>query len=70
MPDTTAIITALITDRPLCMDCVVSKSGSASRMVEATLAAIGHVLTLHRDPQARCRACGRVALVVSLDRPR
>jgi hypothetical protein len=70
MPITTAIITALITDRPMCMDCLVTKSGSGSRMVEATLAGIGHVLNVHRDPQSRCRACGRTGLVIYLDRPK
>jgi hypothetical protein len=69
MPDTTAIVTALITDRPMCMDCLVTKSGSPSRVVESTLAAIRHVLAVHRDPQARCRACGKTGLVIYLDRP-
>ena len=69
MPDTTAIVTALITDRPMCMDCLVTKSGSTSRVVESTLAAIARVLAVHRDPEARCHACGTMGLAIYLDRP-
>ena len=54
----------------MCMDCLVTKSGSGSRLVEATLAGIGHVLNVHRDPQARCRVCGRTGLVIYLERPK
>lgn len=70
MPATTAIVTALITDRPMCMDCLVVKSGTTVRALESTLAAIGHVLAVHRDPQARCRVCGKTELGVYVDRPK
>jgi hypothetical protein len=69
MPDFAALVTALILDRPLCDDCLASKSGLGPVELEATLAAIRPVLKLH-EGEGRCRACGESAPVLSLERPR
>jgi hypothetical protein len=66
MPETTAIITALILDRPLCLDCIAMKAGVSHATVEAILARIKKVLTLRRDERGRCRACGTTGVVLWL----
>jgi len=68
MPEKTALITALILDRPMCLDCIATKAGMSGTEAEAIIRAIAAVLELHREP-ARCRACGTSAPVLSLERP-
>ena len=68
MPQTAALITALILERPLCFACMAAKAGTSETGVEATLATIGPVVEIYRDHDGRCRACGNVGLVVSLRR--
>jgi hypothetical protein len=67
MPHRSAIITALLLERPLCMDCVCAKSGMKPVRVNGVLANIGRVLNVRRLPQARCRACGEDRPTVSID---
>jgi hypothetical protein len=69
MPDLIAIVTALILERPLCLRCLVDKSGASRPQVALALRRIGGVLTLHRTPRRRCHACGTVGRVVFVDRP-
>ena len=69
MPQTTALITALILERPLCLSCIAMKAGSSETAVEASLAHIAPVVRIRREPAGRCRACGQDGLVVSLTRP-
>src|SRR5688572_26830335 len=66
VPQKTAIITTLTTSRPLCMPCVSMRAGLSVAEVEATFKAIGE---LRRD-DGRCRACGIVGPVFSVDEPR
>ncbi len=66
LTEATAVITALILDRPMCHDCLATKGGVSLREGEAILERIAAVLELHREV-ARCRACGGIARVVSVD---
>ena len=69
MPATVAIVTALILERPLCISCMATKAGEPSAAVlEAAIERIRHVLELHRT-QERCRACGTLTIVYSIERP-
>ena len=68
MPSRAALITALILDRPLCLSCISARAVATPNEVDASLSAIGQVLTLGRDTD-RCRACGTEGPVVWLERP-
>jgi len=68
MPDRAALITALILDRPMCLDCIVVQSGVRTRDLDATLATVSGVLSLHLAG-GRCQGCGTMTTVLSLDRP-
>ena len=69
MPQKTAIIAALTTSRPLCMACVSSRAGLSSAEVEVLFHAIEEVMPLRRE-DGRCRACGTVGPVFSVEVPR
>jgi hypothetical protein len=70
MPNLAPLVTALILDRPTCLDCIASKGGLSSRRTASVIERIARVLTLHRQI-GRCRACGRMdAEVMFVDRPR
>ena len=68
MPKMHALITALILDRPLCMDCLQIKTRLGVDEVEDHLGRIGEALTLHRS-RNKCRSCGTVTDVMSVERP-
>ena len=68
MPDRAAIITALILDRPLCEECLASKSGLSPSSIDETLTIVRTALKLH-ETEGRCRACGESKHVLFLDRP-
>ena len=69
VPQTAALITALILERPLCFSCIATKVGTSETGVEASLAIVAPIVQVHRDHQGRCRACGDLGPVVSLLRP-
>jgi len=69
MPNLAPLVTALILDRPMCLDCIAAKSGQSAARVETVVERIGTVLSLHRQT-GRCRACGRMdAEVMFVTRP-
>lgn len=68
MPDRAALIVALILERPMCLDCIASKSGLGAADVDTTMATVRAALQLH-VAQDRCRACGATTSVFSFDRP-
>ena len=69
MPATAAIVTALILERPLCISCIAAKAGEPSAVsLEASMERIRHVLEMRRR-QERCRGCGTLTTVFSVDRP-
>jgi len=70
MPDTAAVITALILERPLCISCIATKAGEPSAVaLEAALDRIRHVVDTCRARE-RCRACGTLTIVYSVERLR
>ena len=68
MPERAALITSLILERPMCLDCIALKANASLNEVEASFLQIGRVLRLIRYAAERCRACGTVGLVFSLER--
>jgi len=69
MPELTASITALLIERPTCLNCLTDKSGAAPSAVIESLRRIEQVLTMHRADADRCHACGEVGRVIFIDRP-
>jgi hypothetical protein len=65
---TAALITALILERPMCLDCIAHKANVSLNTVEASFLQIGRVLQLRRHANERCRACGVDGLAFSLER--
>lgn len=69
MPQRTAIVTALITERPLCMACISSRAGLPIAEVQVVFGVIQQVLPIRDAAHARCRACGTVGPVFSVEQP-
>jgi hypothetical protein len=70
MPDAVALITAVLLERPLCVDCLRTKSGLTEQSeIADTLRRIQRVLLLRYDASGRCHACGEAREVFSLERP-
>jgi hypothetical protein len=69
MPANSALIAVLILDRPLCVDCIASKSAITLSEVGHYLTAMAHSpLELRRAENGRCRSCREGRLVFSLQR--
>jgi hypothetical protein len=68
MLDRAALVTALIVDRPTCVDCMAKKSSLSASALGATLRTVQTALVLHSAVD-RCRECGTVTAVFSIDRP-
>ena len=64
MSDRTSLVAGLILERPLCVDCVATKTSLTAGAVEVALAGMGCVVELQRR-QGRCRACGVTTDVVA-----
>jgi hypothetical protein len=69
MPARAALVTALILDRPTCEACILAKSGLNRADFDETMKVVRDALLVHDEP-GRCRACGEITRVLSLDRPR
>ena len=69
MPQTAALITALILERPMCLACIAMKSTTSETAVQASLVYLAQVLRIRRESPGRCRACGQNEMVVSVTRP-
>ena len=67
MPDHSALITALILDREMCLPCIAAKSLVTVERVQSVLDAIATALVLHRST-GRCIACGETTTVHSARR--
>ena len=62
-----ALIAVLILDRPLCLDCIGTKSNIRRAEVDRYLAAMAQApLELRSSDNGRCRNCGEDGLVFSL----
>ena len=68
MPERSALVTALIVERPMCVRCIAERCGLAGRSVKQILARLDPLVT-HRFTKARCRACGNDDEVYSVERP-
>lgn len=68
MPIRAALVTALITERPLCMACVSERALAPVDEVRALFARIEEVL-VQRLPYERCHACGLVTTIFFVKRP-
>jgi hypothetical protein len=68
MPDPTALITALLLDRPMCLPCIAEKALVSLQRAESTLETIATALVLRRET-GRCVACGATTAVHSVGRP-
>ena len=68
MPDTVAVVTALIVEGPLCMLCIMEKSGLTPEEASVAIGAIERVLKIHREP-GHCQGCGFSRFVLYSDRP-
>jgi hypothetical protein len=70
MPERASLITGLIIERPLCMDCITTKAGIAVADVHTAFASIRKVLDLRHAEHGRCRACRTVVPVYWIHRPK
>jgi formamidopyrimidine-DNA glycosylase len=68
MPERSALITLLILERPLCMDCIAVRSALPVTFVQDYLGRIHASLTVYHEENDRCRACGTVTKVYSVSR--
>ena len=64
MPDDTAHVPLLILERPLCVDCIATKSGVGAGEIERLLVTFSATIALSRTVD-RCRACGQTTRVYS-----
>jgi hypothetical protein len=69
MPERAALIAALMVERPMCVGCIVTKTGIAAPAISMFLHLIDRTLTLRHHPEDRCRACGTVGEVFFFERP-
>ena len=68
MPRHAALIALLIIERPLCLDCITTRSALSAIDAQEYLDRLrGHLAVFHED-SGRCRACGINGKVFSLDR--
>jgi hypothetical protein len=68
MPERAALIAVLIIDCPLCVDCIAAKSEISLAGVKGYLKRMEGMVGFHRASEGRCRACGSVGNVFSLNR--
>jgi len=65
-PERAALITVLISDRPLCLDCCAAKAGMTPASVRAYLNELAKTVVIHQGATDRCHACGTVGPTVSI----
>ena len=69
MPETASLVTGLIMERPLCLNCIAIKASANVAAVQVAFASIRKVLNIGRAEDVRCRACGDVGTVFQINRP-
>ena len=69
MPVRAALVTALITERPLCMACISERALAPVDEVSALFQRIEEVLQVQRIEPGRCHACGIVSAVFFVKLP-
>jgi hypothetical protein len=68
MPERAAHIALLIVDRPLCVPCITVRTNANETTVQGYLALMRRSLTVFREDNGSCAACGAVTKVFSLTR--
>jgi hypothetical protein len=68
MPALAALITVLILERPLCVDCIAKRAHTSPRIVLSYLRQISTSLSVQRGDDDRCRTCGAVGKTYSFAR--
>jgi len=68
VPEQTVLVTALIVDRPMCLDCLATSVGTTVDDVGVILQRLTAILELHAERDA-CRSCGITSRVFSVERP-
>jgi hypothetical protein len=68
MPERAALITVLILDRPMCLECIASRADMSISSVRGYLERIGKMVTVQQVPTERCQACGNVGYAVAIGR--
>lgn len=68
MPEQAALIAVLILERPMCFDCIVSRTNLSASHVKVYLDAIGRSLKLV-VADGRCHVCGETRATFSLTKP-
>ena len=66
--DPTSRVSALMVERPLCLECLVLESELPLTRVFAALAKIPLTVEIQIDHEGSCRSCGNVRTVISLPR--
>ena len=69
MPEHSSLITALILEHPMCLECLARRANMSADAAQTVLAVIGRALRLHRDDMSPCRACEKLGLVFHVERP-
>ena len=67
MPEKSALITALLLDRRMCVDCIGVKASLTNPAVDGYLAVMARVVKVTRD-YGECVSCGAMTTVVSMER--
>jgi hypothetical protein len=62
------LVTALIAERPTCLECIAKRCSLSLAAAETVLTVIQRVLEVHRHEASRCQSCGKFG-VVFVDRP-
>lgn len=68
MPEHSALITALLLDRRMCVDCIGIKTALTNAAVDGYLAVMTRVLRVART-RGECDSCGVTTTVISMERP-
>ena len=69
MPERAAVITVLLIDRPLCVECIANRTGMSVRTIRRYLGGLDQLITVDAESGGRCRACRMASEVFSLPRP-
>jgi hypothetical protein len=68
VPEISAVITVLIIDRPLCVDCIALRAQVSVPAVRNYLLKIDTMGSVQRGVDDRCRACGLIGETFWLNR--
>jgi hypothetical protein len=65
----TTLVTALITERPLCVECIGKQCSLSTEDAETVLTVLRSVVAIQRHAFSRCRLCRRARVTFSVVRP-